>query len=255
MAKNLITESIVLPSAAVKLYGPNFDGHLTIRAMTTVEERIMYSGQSFYKTMSKIVNNCIVDNDNQDGTPKIDCTMLTDFDFFALLVKLRILSYGPKYKTVATCRTCGRQFVTTVNLADLEYSLVPDDFVEPYSIGPLPRSGDTIGCRFLRVSDRLAIEKEKDIILTKNPDFDGDPAYELEMQRRIMKVNDEDMDIIAAKDYVENMTVMDSQMYHDQIGKPFGVIKIGFTDCTGCGGTAHWILSPDREFFRSVLED
>jgi hypothetical protein len=255
MAKNLITESIVLPSASVKLYGNNFDGHLTLRAMTTVEERIRLSGQSFYQTMTKIVNNCIVDNKNPDGSYKLDSALFTDFDFFAVLVKLRILSYGAKYRTVATCRNCGRQFITNVDLSTLEYNLVPEDFVEPYTIGPLPSSGDTLGCRFLRVKDRIDIEKEKDILLAKNPDYVGDPAYELEMQRRIVAVNGEDLDSVAARDYVENMIAMDSQMYHDNIHKPYGIIRIGFTECTGCSGLAHWVLSPDGEFFRSVFDD
>ena len=60
--KNLLTETMVIPSAAVKLYGDGFDGHITLRAMTTQEERIRLSGQSFYDTMSRIVNECIVDN-------------------------------------------------------------------------------------------------------------------------------------------------------------------------------------------------
>ena len=72
MNSNLITEKIVLPSAATKIYGYAFDGSLTLRAMTTKEERIRLSGQSFYKTMSMIINECIVDNKNPDGTYRFD---------------------------------------------------------------------------------------------------------------------------------------------------------------------------------------
>ena len=116
---------MVLPSAAVKLYGPQFDGVLTLRAMTTKEERIRLSGQSFYETMSQIVNECIPDNKKPDGSYKIDSRDLTDFDFFAVLVKLRIMSYGALYKTITNCHECGSQFITTVDLSDLDCKLVP----------------------------------------------------------------------------------------------------------------------------------
>jgi hypothetical protein len=254
MAYELITETMTLPSSPAKLYGENFDGQITLRAMTTAEERIRLSGQSFYKTMTKIVNECIVDNKKPDGSYKIDAAAFTDFDFFAVLVKLRILSYGTKYRTIATCRTCGRQFITTVDLSELTYNLVPEDFSEPYTIGPLPHSGDTLGCRFLRVKDKLDIEKEKQKILTRNPEFEGDPAYELEMERRIMEVNGSAMDVIAAKEYVRHMIGMDSQVYHDNIHMPYGLVRIGFVPCEGCGELSHWVLSPDSEFFRYVAD-
>lgn len=42
--KNLITDSIILPSAKTNIYGNSFDGVLTLRAMTTNEERMRLSG-------------------------------------------------------------------------------------------------------------------------------------------------------------------------------------------------------------------
>lgn len=259
MARNLITETLVLPSASTKLYGENFDGHLTLRAMTTNEERMRLSGQSFYQTMVMIINECIVDNKRPDGSYKIDSAILTDFDFFAVLVKLRIMSYGPKYKTVYFCPRCGRTEEYVVNLSDLIYNLVPEDFSEPYTIGPLPSSGDTLGCRFLRVKDRLDIEKQKDIILAKNPTYIGDPTYMLEMERRIVEVNGEQLDYITAKDYVDSMIAMDSAVYHDKIDAVYyGVVRTGFLDkceTENCNGKPYWILRPDKEFFRPCLDD
>ncbi|MBO7212383.1 MAG: hypothetical protein J6V44_15455 [Methanobrevibacter sp.] len=260
MAKNFITETLVLPSASTKLYGPNFDGHVTLRAMTTDEERMRLGGQSFYQTMSDIVNECIVNNKKEDGTYKLDSKNFTDFDFFAVCVKLRIMSYGPMYKTIATCLNCGHQFEYKVDLSELVYNLVPEDFVEPYEIGPLPSSGDTLGCRFLRVKDRIEIEKKRDIILAQNPDYKGDPTYNLEMERRIMQVNGEDLDYVTAEDYVHSMIAMDNYVYHDKVdeNKKFGVIPYGMIqEChnpKGCNGTSMWILKVGAEFFRPCLD-
>lgn len=255
----LITENLVLPSASTRLYGDSFDGTLTLRAMTTIEERMRLSGQSFYSIMSKIVNECIVNNKNQDGSYKIDSTAFTDFDFFAVCVKLRMISYGTKYKTNAICPRCGHQFIHVADLSKLTYNLVPDDFHEPYEIGPLPSSGDTLGCRFLRVKDHIEIEKKKDLILSQHPDFIGDPVYQLEMQRRIVEVNGNKLDYIQAEDYVNKMISMDSVVYHDKVDKDtYGVIRLNTTECTnpnGCESAAIWVLKADREFFRPCLDD
>lgn len=260
MSKNFITETLVLPSSSTHLYGPQFDGHITLRAMTTDEERMRLGGQSFYSTMSAIVNECIVDNKNEDGTYKIDSRDFTDFDFFAIMVKLRIMSYGPKYRTIATCIKCGKQWSHIVDLSELTYNLVPEDFHEPYEIGPLPSSGDTLGCRFLRVRDRIEIEKQKDLILSKNPDYQGDPVYNLEMEKRIVSVNGAQLDYVTASDYVHSLIAMDNYVYHDQIDKDkrFGVINYGFTDTcedpSRCSGKGIWTMRVDAEFFRPCLD-
>lgn len=256
---NLITETLVIPSAATHLYGSQFDGHLTLRAMTTEEERIRVSGQSFFDTMSTIINECIVDNKNSDGEYKIDSKDFTNFDFFAICVKLRIMSYGPKYRAFCTCPKCGHQFMKAVNLADLVYNLVPEDFTEPYTVGPLPFSGDTLGCRFLRVRDFIENEKQKDLIMAKNPSYKGNPLFQLEMEKRIMTVNGQDLDYMKAKDYVKYMVAGDSVYYHEKVDPySFGVVRTNFTECSnpvGCSGQAFWVLSPNKEFFRPCLDD
>lgn len=255
----LITENLVLPSASTKLYGQNFDGHITLRAMTTEEERMRLSGQSFYKIMSHIINECIVDNKQPNGEYKINSEAFTDFDFFATCVKLRMISYGTKYKTTAVCPKCGHQFIYKADLSQLVYNLVPEEFSEPYEIGPLPSSGDTLGCRFLRVKDRIDIEKQRDLLLSKNPNYIGDPVYQMEMEKRIVTVNGQQLDYVQAADYVKKMIAMDSAVYHDKVDKDvYGVVRLNVTDCenpVGCDSKAVWVLKADREFFRPCLDD
>lgn len=255
----LITEQFLLPSGG-KFYGSNFDGNITLRSMTTIEERMRLSASdNYYEVMSEIVNNCIVDNINADGSYKIDSKAFTLFDFYAICVKLRIISYGPLYKTKAQCLHCGEMFDYKADLRECEFVFVPDDFVEPYTIGPLPRSGDTLGCRFLRVIDKIRINKKAQEIRAKNPKMIGDPEYTLEMVHRIVTINGEDVDEIMGTKYVEAMSTLDSEFYHDNIdSKSFGVKTVGFTDCinklndgTPCEGKAFYIVRTDDEFFRA----
>ena len=260
--RNEITEPMLLPSAGSKLYGSNFDGSLTLRAMTTREEKVRTSATpaTFYEVMRVIINDCIVDNKNPDGTYKIDSANFTDFDFFAVCVKLRIISYGDKYQTRAICTKCGKEFDYIADLSTLMYNLVPETFVEPYTVGPLPHNGDILECRLLRVKDRIDIEKQAQTILAKDPNYIGNPRYLLEMQRRIVSVNGEQLDYITAEDYVDHMIGMDSDYYHYYVDKDlddFGVVRMNMTECQnpmGCDGTAIWMLRPDKEFFRAVID-
>ena len=90
----LITERFLLPSNG-KLYkeqGSSFDGNITLRAMTTMEERMRLGAQDFYESMVNIVNECIVDNKKPDGSYIIDSKYLTVADFDAICIKLRIIT-------------------------------------------------------------------------------------------------------------------------------------------------------------------
>lgn len=250
---NLITEDFLLPSAG-RLYGNGFDGHLTLRAMTTMEERMRLGAQSFYGAMVNIVNECIVDNKNMDGTYKLDSSLFTTFDFDAICVKLKIITYGPEYKTIAHCPICGHSFKYVADLRECSFSFLPDDFSEPYDIGPLPRTGDTLGCRFLRVKDRIDMDKKSQEIRAKDPKFVGDPSYTMEMERRIMTINGDDADPIQVARYVQYMTGMDSDYYHRMIDTNYyGVIRVGTTPCEneGCEANAIYTIKADSEFFRS----
>lgn len=184
---------------------------------------------------------------------QLDYTALTDFDFYACMVKLRTISYGPKYKLTGKCPTCGKQQVVIGDLDSLDTVYVPEDFTEPFKIGPLPRSGDVLGCRFLRVKDRLDIEKAVSEYNIKHPNNNDNIAYTLEMERQIMTVNDIEYDSMQIKTYVENMSVMDDNYYHAAMNKLFfGIRRIGFCTCedTNCGALIPYIVANDKEFFR-----
>ena len=257
----LVTEQFLLPSGG-KFYGDNFDGNITLRAMTTIEERMRLGSEDYYSTMSEIVNRCIVDNINPDGSYKIDSKRFTIFDFDAVCIKLRIISYGPLYSTEAVCTVCGHQFRHKADLRELEFKFVPDDFVEPYTIGPLPHSGDTLGCRFLRVQDKIDIERKAKEILSKEPNYVGNPEFELEMLHRIVTINGEDVDSIMGTKYIQHMISMDVNYYQENIDKDFyGVSVVGRTECPNtingkpCVGSklkgAIYYIRSDKEFFRA----
>lgn len=244
----LITETCFLPSKGL-LYGSALGNTIEFRAMTTLEERMRLSGENFWSTMAAILNRCKVNTD-------FDMKNLVDFDFFSALVKLRIISYGSNYKTRAKCFICGKEQDIDVNLDECKVTELPDDFVEPFVIGPLPISGDVLECRFLRVFDYIDINEKVTDWKRKHPkDTLNNPEYTLLMEHAIVTVNGVNLNEIQKKKYVESMVGADSTYYHDEYSKLFyGLHRIGSSTCqeTDCGSVVVYEIAPSDSFFRAT---
>ena len=247
----LITEVCELPSKGL-LYGGELGSCIELRAMTTVEERMRLSGENFWSTMSNILNRCLVNSD-------FDTKNLADFDFFAALVKLRIITYGNMYKTYGKCLKCQRSFEHSVNLDNLNITELPDDFVEPIEIGPLPKSGDVLGIRFLRVFDHIDIINKTNAYKNNKKKNDlRNPEYTLEMEKMLVTVNGNPLDSMAKHRYIENMIGMDSSYFHDAVEKLFyGVHRVGTDICEDedCDGILIYQVAPDDQFFRTTFDN
>lgn len=246
----LITEVCELPSKGI-LYS-SLGQFLELRAMTTIEERMRLSGENFWSTMCAILNRCKVNTD-------YDMSNLTDFDFFAALVKLRTISYGNNYKTRAQCLKCGKDQVVNVNLDEVKVTYLEDDFKEPFEVGPLPRSGDVITCRFLRLYDHIAISNEVSDWMKKHPnDKLNNPEYTLTMEHVIVSVNGVDLNDMQKRHYVEHIIGEDSTYFHDKIDNMFyGVHRIGTCKCKekDCEATMLYQIAPSDSFFRATPID
>lgn len=244
----LITETCNLPSKGL-LYGSTLGSTIEFRAMTTIEERMRLSGENFWSTMAAILNRCKVNTD-------FDMKNLVDFDFFAALVKLRIISYGNNYKTRSKCFICGKEQDVDVDLDTVTVSELPDDFEEPFTIGPLPVSGDILECRFLRVYDYISINDEVTEWRRKHPkDKMNDPEYTLLMEHAIVTVNGVALNDIQKRRYVEVMVGADSTYYHDEMQRQFyGIHRIGTTKCqeTDCESILPYEIAPSENFFRAT---
>lgn len=244
----LITETCFLPSKG-KLYGGAVGESIEFKAMTTIQERMRLSGENFWSTMAAILNQCKVNTD-------FDMKNLVDFDFFAALVKLRIISYGNNYKAESRCMTCGKDQVVDVDLDTLAVTELPDDFVEPFEIGPLPMSKDVLGCRFLRVYDYIDIHNKVVDWQRKHPkDTMNNPEYTLLMEKAIVTVNGVELNDIQKSAYVANMIGADSSYYHEKLSKMFyGLHRIGTSTCkeTDCGSLVVYEIAPSESFFRAT---
>lgn len=247
----LITETCKLPSKGL-LYGNALGDTIELRAMTTIEERMRLSGENFWSTMSAIMNRCLVNSN-------FDTKNLVDFDFFAAMVKLRIITYGNIYKTRHQCLSCEKFQDVDVDLDNVIITELEDDFVEPIEIGPMPRSGDILGIRFLRVFDHIDILNQSlEYQNKKKKDVMGNPQYTMEMEKMLVSVNGNTLDTIAKRKYIETMVGMDSSYFHRRVEKLFyGVHRIGTEKCSepDCSGLVVYNILPNENFFRTAFDD
>ena len=245
MAKRVaIQETFSIPSRG-KLYA-NIPEKFTLRAMTTVEEKMRLAGSGF-ETIPNIIKACTVE-------PKeYDVFELKPFDLQFLMYKLRIVTYGSEYKISLVCPNCGRRHEKVINLDEIETKYLDDDSVkEPIEIGPLPISGDVIGAKILSMGDTIEIEKEAKRILDKFPEYVGDPDFILSYQYRIQTVNGEPVPKHKIQGYVESMHARDMRFFdskYNQVAADLGMDLI-MTEHCGCGEDFDYRLPITSEFFR-----
>lgn len=249
--KSSVSENYVLPSKGL-FYGEGYEGgEVTIRSMTTFEEKMRLGNQGFWKTMTMLLDTVVTAPEN------FDTKYVTVFDFYFLMYKMRTVSYGPTYKVSVTCPKCGKQMVSKVNLDDLKVNYLEDDAKDVFNIGPLPRSGDTIQCRHLRVIDLINKERKAKEILKKSPDYVGDPDAILTLCSQIVSVNGEEMIPPEIQMYVENMSAMDSAYFTQAYNKHVegvGLDTSCFDVCESCGEELVFDLPFTSEFFRPTFD-
>lgn len=228
------------------------DKKFTLRAMTTMEEKLRLSSNSF-DTIAKIIKRCLETNKDLD----INQLKLVDIQY--LMYKLRIVTYGADYNIYGVrCPHCGKIVDVVYNLDDLEVNELPEDFKEPFEIGKLPISGDVLQCKLLTTQDYLDIIDEANEKKEKFPDYEGDPMWEFELMREICTVNKEVYPLFKMQQYIENLHARDYQYfikkYDDMVGS-IGINKNVEFDCPECNKKFRYMLPLTEEFFRPTYRD
>ena len=120
--KNIKTqETYTLPSKGL-VYNPE-DGipaSITLRRMTTKEDKIRLRNQGEDRIRKDILQACIVE--------PIDAGKLKLMDANLLLFRLRALSLlDDTYKIHCGCNKCGTQFVHQINLSEVPVNYMTDE--------------------------------------------------------------------------------------------------------------------------------
>lgn len=239
-----IQETYEIPSRGKIYTDMEVPSEFTLRAMTTVEEKMRLSGQGM-EAIPKLIQACTVEPE------KVDVSQLKMFDLQFLMYKLRIVTYGSDYDMEIRCPYCGATKRIRVNLDDIPVNYI--DEIPDLKFGPLPISGDTIECKALSSADYAYITKEAKRIRAKFPDYVGDPELILNLQQKILKINGEEMNSVMLRKYVEGMNMRDVRFleskYNDalaDIGMDTSMTEV----CDSCGEEIDYNISTGPEFFR-----
>jgi hypothetical protein len=240
------TKEIDIPSQGY-LGGPK---RVTIRAMTTVEEKILYSSRdnSFIK---RICKSCTV-------SPKVlDTNKLLPADLYYMIFQIRELTFGPTYKQPIRCPYCKLQQDAEINIADFEYKLLDDDIDSKLSI-ELPISKAKVQLKLIS-QDAVDEAERASIKLFQDGKISDLEGYTLVRKLSAMidsvvgMVFESENDKIA---YVNNMHLMDLNAIRNTLNSvDFGLKTDVTVKCqnTSCNEDMEVIGTICPEFFRPTI--
>lgn len=238
-----ITEKVIIPGYS--LYNGMIPKEITMRAMTTVEEKMRLAGTNA-DILGSIIKACIVEPEDFD----VKILKLQDVQY--LMYRLRAITYGADYHINVDCPVCGKTNEITVNLDEILVTLADENLVEPFEV-TLPVSGDIIEFNILSSGDYANIKKDANRIKAKMPAYVGNPEFMLNYQYKIKKVNGEELIPAKIQQYVENLHARDARAFdieYDKVANKFGMDTVLSHTCDGCGEDFIYALPMTSEFFR-----
>lgn len=246
MAENNTTKyetQVTLPSLGL-LYEGTIPESITLRAMTTNEEKMMYG--SSVDTLDNIIKSCIVEPQS------IDMNELLTADEKFLLIKLRAHTYGSDYPLIGRCPFCGSSEEYMVDLDSLNCIYLDKKYTEPVEF-QLPISQDIISVKLFRKKDADYVSTQSKKIAESTGGDAKEIAYILRMARFIKKINGKEIDSGSAQKYVESMVGKDSSYFWNKVNHlaVFGLDNYFTVKCKSCGQEYKLPFAINSEFFRT----
>ena len=219
-------ESYTLPSKGL-VYKPEYKipASITLRRMTTREEKMRLRNEGEEKIRRDILQACILDN--------IDANVLKLEDANFLLFRLRALSLlDDTYKVRVVCPNCGTQFVHQINLSEVPVKYMEEEKLKGLKV-ELPISKAKIDFKLPSIGDIIIMgDKIKDY-LEKYPNADrGELLYTLSSVLYIDKVNGDEMLSEVMEDFIDNLDIIDARAIKDVINTLDGLY--GFEEEIPC---------------------
>ena len=246
-----IAHSFTLPSEG-KVYAMDVKPEFKIRSMTTAEEmkRLNHSERP-YMAMAEIMDSCLVD---KIGISAYDLCV-ADYQF--MLHKLRLVTYGPKYKLSSTCPYCGTTNTFTVDLSDIPVKEFDKDEYEKYSEFLLPVTQKKIKLRMQtpRILDNINVASREQ--RKKNPQATGDPAFLFTLQNLIETIGGEKPDSIKIQYFVQHLPMMDTNYIlksAQKLNSMFGIDSQLVNTCRICGLDYTSNFRTTSEFFGPSID-
>lgn len=239
-----MTEKVKLPSNGV-LYGKEIPAELTVQNLTVDEEAMLY-GSNGDKAIDNILDSIIKED--------IDINSLITPDKHFLLVRARVLTYGPEYPLEVTCPRCG-EFHYDVNLSELPVSYLDSSFINEREI-TLPQSKDVLTIKIPIGHDVNHAEQQVKRKVNKFGVNQAKANYISGLSMNIVKINGEEAVFDEAYQFVSELSGMDSSYLKKEINKiDVGYDTMVIAECPKCGQDVSFRLPMTGDFFRTKFDD
>lgn len=241
------SETYTLPSKGL-LYNEtdNIPSSITLRRMTTKEDKMRLRNQSEDKIRRDILQACILDKDVDAGKLK-----LMDANF--LLFRLRSLSLlEDTYKVSCFCPACATSFIHEVNLAE-----IPVDYITKTKLSnlkvTLPISGQTVEFKYPSLDNFITTGEDLRAYYDRFPEADkAEAVYTASMIVYVDKVNNTKLMKEEVEQWLDELDIIDSRAIKQSIetlDSLYGFVEQIKTKCPKCGNEVKHGLPITNELF------
>lgn len=251
MVNYSIAEEFTLPSRGL-VYPVKVNPVVKLRSMTTEEEmkRLAPSDRA-YKNLCEIIDDCLIEN------PGISSYDMCVADYQFLLHKLRIVTYGSEYPSVARCPYCKTDNEQSLNLSELEVVNYDEAELAKYLEFELPTSKKKIKLRLQtpRMIDEINLRNKE--LKKKSKGASAESAFLFTVASLIDTVDGVKIDPIKKEQFVRTMPMMDTNYiikHAEKLVESFGIrMEIPYT-CSLCGLDYNSIFRVTKEFFGPTID-
>ena len=219
---------------------------ITLRAMTTKEEKILLTARDF-SMFDRIVKSCCIE-------PKdLDTGLLHQNDIMYLVYALRELTFGNTYIQDIKCPECGFSQEAEIDIANMEVNILDTDNIDERLSVKLPVAGDTLQLKLLSSGDIKRLDKQIKQKIAKGKIQDPE-SYEflVKLMETIVTKNGDDFESIEEKrHYTDNLNLRDLVAIQNTLNKiNFGLDNRVIVTCVKCNEDVevNGLICP--EFFR-----
>jgi len=199
-------ETFTLPSKGL-IYDKeeNIPASITLRRMTTKEDKMRMRNESEDKIRRDILQACILDEGVNAGKLK-----LADANF--LFFRLRALSLlDDIYKLQLVCPHCGTSFIHEVKLSELKINYMTKDKLKNMNV-QLPMSQVEIALKLPSLEDMIKVGDTLRDYYQKFPDVDRTEAiYTASAVIYIKTINKQTVMREEVEDWLDNLDILDNR--------------------------------------------
>lgn len=246
MVDSTIVDTYTLPSKGL-IYGIDVNPRVKLRSMTTRDEmKRLGSSERPLELLCEVIEDCIVGD-----KPKIHVYDMYLGDFQFLLHRLRMVTYGSKYKMTVRCPVCGSIINGEIDLKSLEVKEYDDSFKDLLVVD-LPASKKRVELNYMtpRIYDDIAIRTAE--LKSKMKNSNENRSLQITLTTLIKTVDGKVLSPAEIEAFVNNLPMRDTNILLKRLEKINGKVGINTITTIKCSQCGHDIVTSFRstpEFF------